>query len=281
MIGGADHGAGHHALQEDRLGIAAALADEVALGVDRHEAGGARRGELDHALLVLALVAGAVDFRAGIGISGSLHRRGPCHRQGAGPAILPPRSASEEARGPLQHLRGHEQLRADRPSFPHATRDLARFAAETRFADIPPAVIDRVKLSILDGLGVCLHGSTLPWTQKVRDVVLEDGGKPLASVWNSGAKVGLTGAVLVNSTAGHAFEMDDIHKESIMHPNSLSVPTALALAEADPTLSGRDIVAAIAMGCGDRHPDRQCRDHGAVPQRLPSAGHLAAPSSPR
>jgi hypothetical protein len=32
--------------------------------VDRHEAGGAGRGELDHALLVLALVAGAVDLGA-------------------------------------------------------------------------------------------------------------------------------------------------------------------------------------------------------------------------
>jgi hypothetical protein len=111
------------------------------------------------------------------------------------------------------------------PLLPHATRDLAHFAAKTRYADIPATVIARVKLSILDGLGVCLHGATLPWTQKVRDVVLADGGNPLASVWNSGAKVGLTGAVLVNSTAGHAFEMDDIHKESILHPNSLSVPT--------------------------------------------------------
>ena len=54
--------------------------------------------------------------------------------------------------------------------------------------------------------------------------------------------------MLVNSTAGHAFEMDDIHKELILHPNSLSVPTALALAEADPSLTGQDIVAAIAMG---------------------------------
>src|SRR6185436_1297243 len=134
------------------------------------------------------------------------------------------------------------------PLLPHATRDLARFAAGTRFADIPAPVIDKVKLSLLDGLGVCLHGSTLPWTRMVRDVVLADGGKPIASVWNSGAKVGLSGAVLVNSTAGHAFEMDDIHKESILHPNSLSVPTALALAEADPTLSGRDILAAMALG---------------------------------
>ena len=134
------------------------------------------------------------------------------------------------------------------PLLPHATRDLARFAAGTRYADIPAGVIDKVKLSLLDGLGVCLHGSTLPWTQMVREVVLADGGKPIASVWNSGVKVGLAGAVLVNSTAGHAFEMDDIHKESIIHPNSLSVPTALALAEADPSLTGRDVLAAVAMG---------------------------------
>jgi 2-methylcitrate dehydratase PrpD len=134
------------------------------------------------------------------------------------------------------------------PLLPHATRDLARFSAATRFADLPAGVVEQVKLSILDGLGVCLHGSTLPWTQKVRDMVLEDGGKPLATVWGAAAKVGLAGAVLVNSTAGHAFEMDDIHKESILHPNSLSVPTALALAEADSTLTGRDIVAAIAIG---------------------------------
>ena len=134
------------------------------------------------------------------------------------------------------------------PLLPHATRELARFAATTRYADIPAAVIDKVKLSLLDGLGVCLHGSTLPWTKMVRDLVLAEGGKPRASVWNSGIKVGLTGAVLANSTAGHAFEMDDIHKESIIHPNSLSVPTALALAEADRTLTGKDILAAITIG---------------------------------
>src|SRR4029077_9776066 len=43
-------------------------------------------------------------------------------------------------------------------------------------------------------------------------------------------------------------EMDDIHKESIVHPNSLAVPVALALAEADPALSGRAIVTALTLG---------------------------------
>lgn len=151
------------------------------------------------------------------------------------------------------------------PLLANATRDLARFAAETRPGDIPAAVIERVKLSVLDGLGVCLHGSTLPWTERVRDVVLEEGGHPIASIWNTGVKTALTGAVLVNSTAGHAFEMDDIYKESILHPNSLAVPTALALAEADPTITGRDVTTAIALGA------RRSASESAMPRHRPSS----------
>ena len=112
---------------------------------------------------------------------------------------------------------------------PHATRELASFAARTGFADIPTEVIERIKLSLIDGLGVCLHGATLPWTRKVRELVQDEGGKPLASIWGCGHRTSRTNAVLVNSTAGHAFEMDDIHKESIVHPNSLAVPVALAI----------------------------------------------------
>src|SRR6185437_3699193 len=131
---------------------------------------------------------------------------------------------------------------------PDATRDLARFAAATRFEQIPADVLERIKLSLLDGLGVCLHGSTLPWTRIVHDIVCEEGGKPVASIWGSGVRTSLTNAVLANSTAGHAFEMDDIHKESIVHPNSLAVPVALALAEADPSLTGREVALALAVG---------------------------------
>jgi 2-methylcitrate dehydratase PrpD len=134
------------------------------------------------------------------------------------------------------------------PLLADATRELARFAAETRAGDLPARVIDRVKLSFLDGLGVCLHGSTLPWTRKIFEVVREEGGNGVASLWGTGQRTSLTNAVLVNSTAGHAFEMDDIHKESIIHPNSLAVPVALGLAEADRTLSGSDIITALVLG---------------------------------
>ena len=134
------------------------------------------------------------------------------------------------------------------PLLPDATRALARFAAETPDGAIPAAVRDRVKLSLLDGLGVALHGATLPWTRMVRDLVADEGGRAVASLWGSGARTSLTQAVLVNGTAGHAFEMDDIHKESIVHPNSLGVPVALALAEADPALGGRALLTALTLG---------------------------------
>jgi 2-methylcitrate dehydratase PrpD len=134
------------------------------------------------------------------------------------------------------------------PLLPNATRELARFAAETPDRDIPRDVVERIKLSFLDGLGVCLRGTTFPWTRMVRELVEDEGRDGVASLWGAGARTSLTNAVLVNATAGHAFEMDDIHKESIVHPNSLAVPVALALAEADPSLSGPDIATALALG---------------------------------
>ena len=133
------------------------------------------------------------------------------------------------------------------PLLPNATCELATFAAETPNRQIPPDVLQRVKLSFLDGLGVCLRGTTFPWTKMVRELVHDEGGNEIASLWGTGTKTSLSNAVLFNSTAGHAFEMDDIHKESIIHPNSLAVPVVLALAEADSSLSGGDIVGALTL----------------------------------
>jgi 2-methylcitrate dehydratase PrpD len=131
---------------------------------------------------------------------------------------------------------------------PNATRDLARFAANLRYEDIPDNVRQHAKLCVLDGLGVALFGSRLPWTRMVQDVAMEEGANPAASFWGTRHKGSVAQAALVNGTAGHAFEMDDIHKESIVHPNSLACPVAFGFAEADPSIAGRDILTAIVAG---------------------------------
>ncbi|HVY16128.1 MAG TPA: MmgE/PrpD family protein, partial [Rhodopila sp.] len=131
---------------------------------------------------------------------------------------------------------------------PNATRDLARFAAGLRFADIPAPVREHAKLCVLDGLGVALFGAGLPWTAMVRDMAAEEGAHPVASFWGSAKRGSVAQAALVNGTAGHAFEMDDIHKESIVHPNSLACPVAFAFAESDAGITGRDVLTAIVAG---------------------------------
>jgi 2-methylcitrate dehydratase PrpD len=134
------------------------------------------------------------------------------------------------------------------PLLPNATRDLARFAAGLQFADIPSSVRDHAKLCVLDGLGVALFGAGLPWTRMVHDMAVEEGANPVASFWGSAQRGSIAQAALVNGTAGHAFEMDDIHKESIVHPNSLACPVAFAFAESDPRISGQDVLTAIVAG---------------------------------
>lgn len=134
------------------------------------------------------------------------------------------------------------------PLLPDATRALARFAAGLEFDAIPAEVVERMKLSILDSIGVCLHGVTLPWTRHVQAMVEAEQARPQASIFGSGVRTSAANAVLVNSTAGHAFELDDIHKESIIHPGSLALPVALALAEAQGQASGRDLITAMVAG---------------------------------
>jgi len=134
------------------------------------------------------------------------------------------------------------------PLLANATRDLAAFAATLKFEDIPREAIEHIKYCALDSIGCCLFGVTLPWTRHVQAMVEEEGAKPVASIFGSGKKTSIADAVLVNSTAGHAFELDDIHKESIVHPGSLATPVALAYAEAAGGLPGRDVVTGMIAG---------------------------------
>jgi 2-methylcitrate dehydratase PrpD len=55
-------------------------------------------------------------------------------------------------------------------------------------------------------------------------------------------------AALLNGTSAHAFQLDEIHLESTLHPGSLALPAAFSLAEVDRTAGGRDLITAIVAG---------------------------------
>ncbi|WP_312998193.1 MmgE/PrpD family protein [Achromobacter animicus] len=129
-----------------------------------------------------------------------------------------------------------------------ATRTLAAFASGLQYDAIPPSVIARMKTSLIDSIGCCLFGISLPWTRHVLTMALEDGCRPAAPVFGTGERTSAGNAALVSATAGHAFELDDIHKESIVHPGSLALPAIAALAGQAGPRSGRDWLAALTAG---------------------------------
>jgi 2-methylcitrate dehydratase PrpD len=137
---------------------------------------------------------------------------------------------------------------AQPPLQENATRDLARFGALLRFDEIPREVVERIKSSVLDSLGCCIQGATLPWTRKVAELADKEGARPVASMIGLGRKTSAALAALVNGTAGHAFELDDIHRESILHAGTLTMPVGLALLEERGKGSGKDLITAMVAG---------------------------------
>ena len=109
-------------------------------------------------------------------------------------------------------------------------------------------MVAHAKLAILDGIGCCLQGSTLPWTRMITEVALADRGSGEATLIGRAEKVPVAAAALVNATAGHAFELDDIHRDAILHPNSIVVPVAYNMAERLGGASGQQMITAIVAG---------------------------------
>jgi 2-methylcitrate dehydratase PrpD len=129
-----------------------------------------------------------------------------------------------------------------------ATRQLGEFATTLRHDDLPADVVARLKACVLDALGCCLYGVTLPWTRMLIDLVTEEGGNPIARVIGTKLRTGVAQAVLIGSTAGHGFEMDDIHAAAHLHCGSLTLPVALAIADRQDGVDGRKLIAALAAG---------------------------------
>ncbi|MFC1935496.1 MmgE/PrpD family protein [Chloroflexota bacterium] len=128
------------------------------------------------------------------------------------------------------------------------TAALAEFAAKLEYEKIPPSVIRRIKLCLLDTFGCGLFCSTLPWATVVADFARDLGGNREATVWGRDFKVSAPNAALTNGTAVHSFELDDLHKTSIVHPGSIAITPALAVSEHVGDCDGKEFLTAVVAG---------------------------------
>jgi len=130
------------------------------------------------------------------------------------------------------------------------TEQLASFAAALQYEDIPERAIASAKLGLLDLLGVSLYGARTSWCRILQDYISERPGATSsgAVVWGTSFAADPAAAALVNGTAGHSAELDDLHKASFYHPSAATVPAAVALADVQGNVSGRELLTALVAG---------------------------------
>src|SRR5262245_12917381 len=126
------------------------------------------------------------------------------------------------------------------------TRTLAAYIAGSRFEQLPAPIVDHVKLLVLDTIGVGIFGASLPWSERLRATAQAMEASGRASVWCTPLKFSAPTAAMINATAVHAFELDDVGPGG--HNGSVPLTSALAVAEHRGKLSGREFINAVVAG---------------------------------
>jgi 2-methylcitrate dehydratase PrpD len=116
------------------------------------------------------------------------------------------------------------------------------------YSSLPTAVVKRIKLFVLDTLGVIAAAAEAPGIPEVNRLLLGwEGAGPSTMLIGKG-RVAPTTAALANGAAAHALDFDDNHDPGRVHCYAVILPAALAAAEARGGVSGRDLIAALATG---------------------------------
>jgi 2-methylcitrate dehydratase PrpD len=126
------------------------------------------------------------------------------------------------------------------------TEQVARYASEISYDDIPEAVVERTKDALLDSLGGQLACSTLEHCRRAQAFARQHQGREEASVFGTDLKTSVDHAAFVNGIQGHGDEMDDtLHVFG--HAGAFLVPAVLGTAQRE-NAHGQAVVAALVAG---------------------------------
>lgn len=125
---------------------------------------------------------------------------------------------------------------------------LARMVVETRFEDLPAALVELAKKAIFDTLSVIIAGSAWEVSPAIVEQILEWGGAPQSRVLVYGDRVPAPLAAFANGVMARAIDMGDVH-ETGGHVSEWNVPAMLAaLGIAGRPISGREFITAYVVG---------------------------------
>lgn len=129
----------------------------------------------------------------------------------------------------------------------HISTEIARRVLLFRYDDLPDLATRAAKNALLDTLGVTLAGSSEPSAAIVRDILARDSRTGTSVVFGTTYKTNCLDAALMNGTAAHALDFDDVSDAMGGHPSAPVLAALLALGDAIGA-HGRDVLNAFVAG---------------------------------
>lgn len=131
----------------------------------------------------------------------------------------------------------------------------AILARHVRAAGVPDDARAVTRRAIVDAVGVMVAASGLgDGCDAFAALARESGENGRCNVLGHGFRTSPVMAAFANGAMAHALDFEDTHDATLVHPHAAVVPAALAIAEFDGSVSGRDFVDAVAIGA-----DLSCR----------------------
>ncbi len=126
------------------------------------------------------------------------------------------------------------------------SRQIAEFAVDLKYSDLPKEVIHEVKRYLYDSVGCAYGGYHTKDVNILKNIYTDMGGKEEATLFGFGNKMPGVNATLVNSLMIRALDFNDIYwKEDPSHPSDI-IPAALSVAEMVDA-SMEDVITAIVL----------------------------------
>jgi len=127
-----------------------------------------------------------------------------------------------------------------------ATQVLARFAHASAQHALPPEVLHHAQRAVVDWYASLYPGLAMPAVQVLEATMTEDLDRGEARL-ALGRAATTRAAALINGTAAHAAEVDDIFRDAMYHPGAATIAAALAVAQATKA-TGAEFLRAVVLG---------------------------------
>jgi 2-methylcitrate dehydratase PrpD len=130
---------------------------------------------------------------------------------------------------------------------------LASYLLNTEYDAIPLSVIEATKAQMINMISAAIGGSSANGIRELVEVLSGWGGTPESTLIAYGNKLPAPLAAQANASMAHALDFDDTYNKITVHVAAVTVPPAIAIAEARGNISGKELLTsvtlAVDLGC--------------------------------